>query len=328
MQRRSFIAGATGAAAWPLIARAQGLGQTRLIAVLMSVLENDPDSHARIKALLDALAALGWSEDTQAQIEVRWGGADNARIERQAAELIALKPDVILANGTPVVLAFKKLTDTIPIVFALVQDPVGLGIIRSLSRPGSNITGFTFFDPELLGKWRELLIEAAPMVQRSALIFSPKLNPSYYNYLREFGKTPQGTGKIAPAPVETMDNVRAAIAEQARSAGGSFIIGPDAFLVVHMQEVAALAIQNKLPGISIYRKFADTGGLMSYGPDVPDIFRRSAEYVDRILKGAKPAELPVQQPTKFEFVINLKTAKAIGVEPPPNLLAETDEVIE
>jgi putative tryptophan/tyrosine transport system substrate-binding protein len=329
IKRREFISGIAGAAAtWPLAARAQSADKPRLIAVLMSVAENDPDSRARIQAFRDGLSALGWVDGGKARIEVRWGGADSARIQQYAEELVALKPDVIFANGTPVVQAFQRVTSTIPIVFAPIMDPVGLGVVQSLSRPGGNVTGFTFFDPDLIGKWRELLAQAAPAVRRSALIFNPRLNPAYYDYLRQIERSSQAAGAIAAAAVETIDAIQSVVAEQARTLGGSLMIGPDAFLVVHMKEVADLAIQYRLPGISIYRKFADEGGLMSYGTDIRDILRRSASYVDRILRGANPAELPVQQPTEFEFVINLKTAKALGLAMPSNLLAQADEVIE
>lgn len=329
MRRRDLFGLAAGAVAtWPLAAHAQQPGKLRLIAVLMVVAENDPDSQARIQAFRDELAALRWVDGKTARIEYRWASGQESRIKEYVKELVALKPDVFLVNGTPVVVEIKKATTTIPIVFALAIDPIGLGVANSLSRPGGNITGFTFINPEIIGKWRELIAEVAPSVTRAALIFNPKVNPWYYSFLRELEAAPQPVGKIVATPVETLQDIQSAVPEQARTSGGSLILGPDGYAVGYLKEIADLALRNRLPSMSVYRKFADEGGLMAYGPNVPDVFRRAASYVDRILKGANPADLPIQQPSTFNFVINLKTAKALGLTVPVSLLSTADEVIE
>ncbi len=295
----------------------------------MTVAEHDPDSQLRIAAFREGLLQLGWIDGQNVRIEYRWADGQIARINRYAEELVAQNPDVILANSTPVVAALKKITASIPIVCALVNDPVGLGFVASLSHPGGNVTGFTFIDPELIGKWMELLKEAAPSTLRSALLFNPKTAPFYFNFLKSLEPVRRSLAiEIAATTVETADELRAAVAAQAREPGGSVIVGPDPFTIVNIKNIAQLAGQSALPSISVYRQFVVEGGLMSYGPDTADIFRRSASYIDRILKGAHPAGLPVQQPTKFEFVINLKTAKALGLTLPPTLLALADEVIE
>ena len=234
---------------------------------------------------------------------------------------------MILANSTPVLGALQKLTKTVPIVCALVNDPVGLGFVASLSRPGGNITGFTFIDPELIGKWMELLKQVAPSINRAALVFNPKTAPFYYNFMRTLAAT-RASIELGTMTAGTMEELRAAVSDQDRNPGGSIIVGPDPFTIVHIREIAALSQEHRLPAISVYRQFVTDGGLMSYGPDTMDIFRRSASYVDRILKGASPAELPVQQPTKFELFVNLKSAQVLGLSVPPTLLALADEVIE
>ena len=234
---------------------------------------------------------------------------------------------MILANSTPVIGALQKLTRTIPIVCALVNDPVGLGFVASLARPGGNITGFTFIDPELIGKWMELLKQVAPSTNRAALVFNPKTAPFYYNFMRTLAAT-RSSIELGTMTAGTMEELRAAVNDQDRNPGGSIIVGPDPFTIVHIREIAALSQEHKLPAISVYRQFVTDGGLMSYGPDTMDIFRRSASYIDRILKGASPADLPVQQPTKFELFVNLKSAQALGLTVPPTLLALADEVIE
>jgi putative ABC transport system substrate-binding protein len=242
---------------------------------------------------------------------------------------VALNPDVILANGTPVVAALQKLTGSIPIVCAMVNDPVGLGFVKSLARPGGNITGFTFIDPELISKWLSLLKDSTPSLNRAALLFNPLTAPFYRNFLSEIEASQQTRPiDLAAMPVRTPEEMDATIKTLGQNPGSSLIIGPDPFLIVHIQKIAQLAANNRLPAISVYRPFAVAGGLLSYGPDTADIFRQSASYVDRILRGASPADLPVQQPIKFEFVINLKAAKGLGLTVPPTLLALADEVIE
>jgi putative ABC transport system substrate-binding protein len=330
MRRREFIGLVGGtAAAWPLAAHTQQAQTVRKLGVLMIGAENDPDSELRIAAFRQGLQQLGWQDGRNIHIEYRWAAGRPELIRRYAQELVALAPDVILANGTPVVAELKQVTRSIPIVFANVFDPVGMGLVNSLSRPGGNITGFSFVSPELIGKCTALLKDAAPGVKRAALLYSPKINPFYPNLLRELAAAPQSVAlEVVPAPADTVEDLQMTIEALSRIPGTSLIIGPDGFMIVHIHKAAELAAANRLPGISVYRQFAVDGGLMSYGPDVPDIFRRSAGYVDRILKGANPAELPVQQPNKFEFVINQKAAGALGLVLPPTLLAGADEVIE
>jgi len=327
MRRREFIRLAGGAAAWPLAARAQqGM---RKLGVLMIVGEDDPDSKLRIAAFRQGLQQLGWQDGRNIHTEYRWAAGRPELIRQYAQELVALMPDVILANGTPVVAELKQLAGSIPIVFANVFDPVGMGLVDSLSRPGGNITGFSFVTPELIGKCTSLLKDAAPAVNRAALLYSPKINPFYPNLLRDLEAAPRSVAlEVVPAAADTVNELQTTIEALARTRGTSLIIGPDGFMIVHIGKIAQLAAANRLPGISVYRQFAVEGGLMSYGPDTADIFRRSAEYVDRILKGASPAELPVQQPTKFEFVVNQKAAGALGVALSPTLLSLADEVIE
>jgi putative ABC transport system substrate-binding protein len=236
---------------------------------------------------------------------------------------------VILANGTPVVAALKPLTRSIPIVGVLIIDPVGLGFVANLSHPGGNITGFSFINSELIGKWTSLIKDAAPGLSRAMLLYNPKITPFYGDFLREIAAAPRSVAmEVVPATVNTVDEFQTRIEGLAGSPGTGLLIGPDAANIVNIRKIAQLAAANRLPAISVYRQFAVEGGLMSYGPDTADIFRRSAGYVDRILKGASPAELPVQQPIKFEFVVNRKAAGALGLALPPTLLAGADEVIE
>lgn len=327
MRRRDLIAAVAGVVLAPFSA-ARAQQEMPTVGALMVVKESDLVTQARLKGLREGLAALGWIEGKNIRIVYRWAAGDMSRIEGYAKELVALKPSVIIANGTPVVEALKKATTTIPIVAVLVIDPVGLGFVKSLARPGGNITGFSFINAELIGKWRELLSEAAPDAKRAELLFDPKVNPQYFGFLRDQGPAPAGAPVIEGIGADTMEGVEAALSAMGQRGDSSLIIGPDAFMVGHVKEIAALALKERLPAISVYREFAAEGGLMSYGPDVPDIFRRAADYVDRILKGANPAELPVQQPVKFEFVINAKTAAALGLTIPPMMLAGADEVIE
>jgi putative ABC transport system substrate-binding protein len=330
MKRREFIGALAGAAAaWPLAARAQPTNTMPKIGVLMSTAENSAESRQRIAAFQQGLTELGWKDGENVRIEYRWGAGDNELFRQFAAELVALRPSVLLANGTPTALALKKVTDSIPVVCAQVQDPVGLGLVKSLARPGGNVTGFTFVNPELIGKWIGLLQQAAPTVTRAALMFNPSTTPFFHVFLREIEATRERAGiELTAMPVGTPGEIETAIAELNKDPGGSLIVPPDPFNIVRIKQIAQLVAQARLPAISVYRPFAIEGGLMAYGPDVADIFRRSAGYVDRILKGANPAELPMQQPDKFEFVINLKAARSLDLTIPPTLLATADEVIE
>lgn len=329
MRRRAFIALLGGVtASLPLAARAQR-GAMRKIGVLLSGLERDPDSMMRISAFRRGLADLGWKEGDNIHVEYRWAAGKSELIAQYSAELVALAPDVILANSTPVVAALKNITTSIPVVFALAIDPVGMGHVGSLSHPGGNFTGFTFIDPELIGKWTDLLKDVTPGTARAGLLFNPATSPFYPHLVREIEAARQpGEIEVVALPVATTAEMESAVSTFAQKPGGALLVGPDPFIVVRIQQIAQLASQHGLPAISVYRPFVVEGGLMSYGPDTADIFRRSAGYVDRILKGANPADLPVQQPDKFEFTINLRTAKALGLAVPPTLLATADEVIE
>lgn len=298
------------------------------VGVLMTVAEDDPESHARVMAFSQGLASLGWKQGENVRVEYRWSASNSELIRQYAKELVALAPDAILANGTPAVAELKKVTSSIPIVCALVQDPVGLGLVKSLSHPGGNITGFTFVNPELIGKWIGLLRDVKPNITRAALMFNPKTTPFFYDFLREIEVTRQPAGiELLAMPVGTPDGIESTINVLSEQPGSSLIIPPDPFNVANIKRIARFAVKMRLPAVSVYRPFAVEGGLMTYGPDAPDIFRRSAAYVDRILKGANPAELPIQ-PTNFQFIVNLKTAQSFGLTVPPTLLATADEVIE
>jgi putative ABC transport system substrate-binding protein len=300
----------------------------RRVGVLWGVAD-DREGQARVTALKQGLQELGWTEGCNIQIETRFAGADADRIRVHAAEPVALAPEVIVAHTTPVTRVLRQATSSIPIVMTAVNDPVEQGFVSSLAHPGGNITGFAFVDFQMVGKWLEILKEVAPGVSRVAFMFSPDASLHYYVYLRSFDALPRSVAtEVTAAPVRDTAEVEAAIAKLAREPGGGLIVAPDAFTVVHHQLLIRLAQQHRLPAVYGNRTFVAPGALMSYGPDPYDLIRRSASYVDRIFKGAKPADLPVQQSTKFELVINLKTAKALGLEVPPTLLARADEVIE
>jgi putative ABC transport system substrate-binding protein len=275
------------------------------------------------------LADFGWREGDNIRVEYRWSSGKEQLIRKYAEELVALRPDLILANSTPVIGEFRRINATIPVVFALAMDPVGLGDVQSLSHPGGPMTGFTFINPELIGKWMELLKAMAPGITGAAVMFNPATTPSYDTWVRQIAAKPTpGAIAITALHASNASEMEASIKTLGRTREKGLIIGPDPFNQVVLTEAAQRALENYVPTVSVYRPFVAAGGLMQYGPDTADIFRRSAAYVDRVLKGEKPADLPVQQPTKFEFVINLKTAKALGIAVPANLLALADEVIE
>jgi ABC-type uncharacterized transport system substrate-binding protein len=329
VRRREFIAALGGAAAWPLGVWAQPADRVPRVGVLISPAENDPEAQARVAAFRQSLQKLGWTEGSNIRVDYRWGGGDSERIKRYAAELVGLAPNVIIANGTPAVAALQQATRVVPIVFAQVMDPVGLGYIESFARPGGNITGFTFIDLSVIGKWLDMLKAMAPGTNRAALVYNPAVTPYYEAYLRSSeAASASQTVRLAGTPVSTPAELETAITDFARDPGGSLILPPDPFNVVHLERTAGLAQRLRLPTVSVYRKFADAGGLMSYGPDTTDIFRRAAAYVDRIIKGERPHDLPAQTPDKFEVVINLKTARALGLDVPDTILAVADEVIE
>jgi len=322
-------ASAGGAAiAWPLAARAQQPERVRRIGLLMGTAD-DREGQARVTALKQGLQELGWTDGGNIQIETRFGGADVGRIRAHAAELVALAPEVIVGQTTPVIRALRQATSSIPIVMVPVNDPVEQGFVSSLAHPGGNITGVALVDFQMVGKWLEMLKEAAPSVSRAALMFNPDTSPHYYVYLRSFEAEPRSVAvEVTAAPVRNTAEIEEAIAKLGRDPGRAVIVPPDAFIFVHHQLLIRLAQQHRLPAVYAYRTLVAQGALMSYGPDVYDLFRRSASYVDRILKGAKPSDLPVQQPTKFELAINLKTARALDLQIPDKLLALADEVIE
>jgi putative tryptophan/tyrosine transport system substrate-binding protein len=326
--RREFITLLGGAAAaWPLAARAQQLERMRRMGLLM--VADDREGQARGRALKQGLQELGWTEGRNIQIETRFAGADAGRMRADAAELVALAPDVIVGYTTPIVRALRQATSSIPIIMAAVNDPVEQGLVSSLAHPGGNVTGFMLIDFQMVGKWLEILKEVAPGVSRAELMFNPDTSPHYYVYLRSFEATPRSVAvEVTAAPVRDTAEIERTIAKLGREPGGGLIVAPDAFTVVHHQLFIRLAQEHRLPAVYAFRTYVPQGALMSYGPDPYDNFRRSASYVDRILKGGKPADLPVQQPTKFELAINLKTAKALGLQIPDKLLALADEVIE
>jgi putative tryptophan/tyrosine transport system substrate-binding protein len=326
MNRRKFLILSTTAGLLPVAARSQG--PRRTIGVLMAGSEGSAENAPRIAAFRGALTELGWRDGDNVDITYRWSAGKNELVQQYAKELVERAPDVILANSTTVISALKSRTDSIPVVFALAMDPVGLGQIKSLSHPGGNFTGFTFIDPELIGKWMELLGDAAPGLTQAGLLFNPDTMNPYPNFVREVQEAQKSRLSPKLIPVRTTEEMASAMQSLAASPGSGLMIGPDPFNNVHLKQMAELATKLRLPTISVYRSYVTEGGLMAYGPDVADVFRRSAAYVDRILKGEKPADLPVQQPNKFEFIINLKTAKALGLTVSPTLLATADETIE
>jgi putative ABC transport system substrate-binding protein len=328
MNRRDFIAGLGGAALRPLAVRAQQGNRVRRIGALMPFDENDPVYKPRVSAFIQALADLGWTDGRNVRIDVRWGGLDNNRIRALAQELVGLQPDIILAGTTPATIALQRETRTIPIVFAAVSDPVASGIVERLDRPSGNITGFANLEASLGSKWLELLTEIAPWLKRAAIIFNPDtITASLYLPSLE---TAARSLKVAPiiAPVRSDVEIETAIIALGREPGGGLVILPDLFNIAHRAPINTAAARNNIPTVSYFSAFARDGGLLSYGIDAVDLFRRAATYVDRILRGAKPAELPVQLPTRFEMVLNLRTAKALGLAVPPSILLRADEVIE
>jgi putative ABC transport system substrate-binding protein len=308
--------------------RAQG-ERMRRVAFLHPYAENDPEVRARVAVFRRGLEALGWIENRNIRIEHLYSGGDLGQIQTYATELVRSVPDLIVGSGTPVIAALKQATDTIPVVFSVVNDPVRQGFVATLSHPGGNITGFTFIEFPLIGKWLEMLKAIAPDVRRMALMFDPDTTPFYPVFLREFGAAPISLAvELSASAVHNEAEIEAAIVAFAREPGVGLIAAPGAFINTRRHLIMALTERHRLPAIYGLRQFVTEGALMSYGPDTADIVRRSASYVDRILRGEKPADLPVQSPTKYELVINLKTAKALGLEVPRMLLARADEVIE
>jgi putative ABC transport system substrate-binding protein len=326
MRRREFIAGLAGVAAMPFAACAQE--GVKRVGVLLPGSADSGVYQARYKAFLQSLALLGWTIGRNVQIETRWATGNAAALRKHAAELAALAPDVILANGSAAVAPLLEATRTVPVVFAIVPDPVGAGFVDSLARPGGNATGFTLYEYGISAKWLELLKEIAPGVRRVAVLRDAGLSVGVGQFGAMQSVAPSFGVELRPVDVRDAPEIERAIAAFASAANGGLVVTGSALAVAHRETIAALAARHKLPAVYSGRFYVTAGGLLSYGPDFLDQFRRSAGYVDRILKGEKPADLPVQEPTKYELVINLKTAKALGLTMPASVLARADEVIE
>jgi putative ABC transport system substrate-binding protein len=328
MRRRDFITLLGGAAAaWPVAARAQQGDRLRRIGVLIPYDENDLEGTRRYSAFMQALAGLGWTDGRNMRTDLRWAGGDINRIRALAQELVSLQPDIIVTSFTLATAALQRETRTIPIVFANVADPVASSIVASLNQPGGNITGFATFEATLGGKWLELLSEIAPGLKRAAIMFNPDTSPAS-TYMPSL-ETAARSLKVMPiiAPVHSEVEIETAIVALGREPGGGLVIMPDTFTLAHRAALLAAAARNNVPAVYPLSDFAKDGGLLSYGTDEVDTFRRAATYVDRILRGAKPGDLPVQLPTKYEMAVNLKTAKALGLAP-QSIVLRADEVIE
>jgi len=327
MKRRAFITLLGGAATWPLAARAQQ--PMRRVAVLLASREADAEDQARLQALLRGLQQLGWSDGVNLRIDIRWASGSSKRTQEIVAEFVALMPDVIVISGSVATAAMKHVTSAIPVVFVLVNEPDTQGFVASLARPGGNITGFTNMDFSVIGKSVELLKTVVPALSRIGLMFNSDAYPLYDSYLQKFQAEPRRPVEVVRTAVRSFSEIDAAIDALAAQPDSGVAILPDGgFTVTNRVAIQTAVDRHRLPSITPWRQFVAEGALMSYGPDSIDIFRRSADYVDRILKGAKPADLPVQQPVKFELVINRKTATTLGLEIPLTLLALADEVIE
>jgi putative tryptophan/tyrosine transport system substrate-binding protein len=329
MRRREFITLLGGAvAAWPLAARAQQPDRMRRVGALMPHVANNPQVQARNAAFLEGLRQLGWTVGRNVEIEYRWSAGIVGDARKAAAELVALGPDVILATGSASLAPLLQATSSVPIVFAIVPDPVGAGFVVSLARPGGNATGFMTFEPGISAKWLELLKELVPDMRRTAILRDPTITAGIGMWSAIQAVAPSLGVELRPIDVRNASEIERAVADFARNPNAGMILTGSGLAVIHRDLIIALAARHKLPTIYYERFFSSSGGLISYGPDYIDQYRRAAGYVDRILKGEKPADLPVQAPTKYELTINLKTAKALGLEIPPTLLARADEVIE
>jgi putative ABC transport system substrate-binding protein len=328
IRRREFITFLGGAAAWPLAADAQQRERMRRIGVLMGQDENDPEVKPRLSAFTQALAGLGWTEGRNMRTDLRWAGGDANRIRALAQELVGLQPDLIVTNATPATVALQRETRTIPIVFVGVADPVASGIVARLDRPSGNITGFANYEATLAGKWLELLSEIAPGLKRVAIMFNPDTAPASA-YMPSLETAAQSL-KVVPiiAPVHSDVEIETAIIALGREPGSGLVVMPDASTLAHRAPIILAAARNNVPAVCPLPAFARDGGLLSYGVDQVDLYRRAATYVDRILRGAKPGDLPVQFPVKYEMVLNFKTAKALGLAVPPSILLRATEVIE
>jgi putative tryptophan/tyrosine transport system substrate-binding protein len=330
MRRREFITLLGGAvAAWPHVARAQQADRMRRIGVLSGLAENDPEGHARVAAFREGLQKLGWTESRNVRIDIRWGAPEAETMQHFAKELVALQPDLIVTQNTPGTAAMLQQTGVIPIIFVNVVDPVGSGFVTNLTRPGGNVTGFISLEPTIAGKWLELLKEIEPRLAKVGFLFNPA-TASYAEYYLTPFKAAASTFAVEAisAPVRDTSELESVVAALAGGSNGGLIVMPDSFLIAHRAVVTSLAARHHLPAVYPFRYFTEVGGLLSYGSDQLDNYRRAASYADRILRGEKPSELPVQAPVKFEMTINVRTAKTLGINIPPMLLALADEVIE
>jgi putative ABC transport system substrate-binding protein len=328
MRRRQFITLLGGAAAWPLVVRAQQSERIRRIGVLMVAVAGDPEMMRRLGALQGELGRLGWVEGRNLRLETRWAGGDPERIRNAAAELVSLAPDIIIANGSSAMDAMQRATRTVPVLFVVVPDPIGAGYADSLARPGGNATGFSQFEFGIGAKWLELLKEVASDLRQAGVVRDPTITagPGQFGAIQSVA--PSLGVEITPLNVRDATEIERVITTFARRANAGLVVTGSALAVVHRKLIMELAAKYKLPAVYFADYFVKEGGLVSYGPDLIDQYRQAASYVDRILKGDKPADLPVQAPTKYELVINLKTAKALGLDLPQTLLARADEVIE
>jgi putative ABC transport system substrate-binding protein len=328
MRRRDFIAVASGAVAWPLAARAQQAERVRRIGMLLPASSDDVEFQARVGAFLQELGQMGWMIGRNLRIDTRWATTNAADIRRHAAELAALAPDVILAHGDSTIRPMLQATRTVPVVFPIVSDPVAAGYADSLARPGGNATGFMAREYSLSGKWLELLKEIAPSVARAAVLRDSTQGSGTSEFAAIQAVAPSLRVEVNPVNLRDAGEIERAVSAFARSGNGGLIVTPSGATTLHRNLIITLAARYKLPAVYAFRYFVAAGGLISYGPDQIDQYRRAAGYVDRILKGEKPADLPVQAPTKYDLVINLKTARTLGLEIPPTVLARADEVIE
>jgi putative ABC transport system substrate-binding protein len=331
MRRREFVALLVGATTtWPLAARAQQTDRVRRIGVLMGWPESDPEAQSERAAFVQELQKLGWADGRNLRIDTRWAApADPDSMHRLAKELVALQPDLLLSQSTPATTALLQETRAIPIIFGIVADPIGSGFAASFNRPGGNATGFAVAEPTQAGKWMELLREIAPRVTRVAVLFNPAMATFAEFWLKPFKAAARSFAvEVILAPVHNTSGLESAIAAQASEPNSGLFVMPDAFMITYRVEVTSLAARYRLPAVYAFRFFTKLGGLLSYGEDLTDNFRRAATYADRILKGEKPSELPVQGPVKFELVVNLKTAKELGLTVPSSLLATADELID
>ena len=329
MRRRDFISGIAGlAAAWPVAARAQQPERVRRIGALMNLTANDPLLVRRLSVFMQTLRQLGWSADENVRIDTRWSGGDAQRMRRYAKELVALAPDVLITAGGSHVGALQEATRTVPIIFVQVTDPVGAGLVASLARPGGNTTGFTLFEYGMAAKWLELLKDIAPRVTRAGVIRNPAAAGGTGQWGAIQSVAPSFGVELSPVDVRDADEIKRAVATFGRVSNSGLIVTSNSLAGRHRDLIIALAAKHRLPAVYFQSHFVTSGGLASYGPDFIEEYRQAAGYVDRILKGEKPADLPVQSPTKYELAINLKTAKALGLEVPPSVLVRADEVIE